>query len=451
MCVFCPFRLRSLFILSIVLGWLSLLLPVGFTRSAAAQPAAVLPAAPAWTELKVDLKQSRMKSKIWGILRAGEFADSKEQAFFDRYFWTYEFPRWTLVDNREELAGHVSGTDRTDFRRDLRIALKNCGTGDKPRKVHEHLNKLTLQYMTRLVGNVDPLNPRTRCNFHPAIRVNAALMIGDLNAKESPTSSEPPVPLPAALRELGKVVYGTDEQYPVAVKIAAMTGILRHTKLNAVPAGNIRTGIVTIMDRVLNTPNRTGKVAAGDAWLRAQAAEVLGHLREVGTNNKALVALAKTAGDRRLPLYTRVAAAKALGNLDYAMAVRLENGRQIAVALCQLAVDAVDGELAQENGQAPISRARLKERLTAASSALKGGFATVPGVPRTAGLHQLIDAMIKTVGSNQPDATVMEQIKVETDKLRRVLPGGSQPKTAPPQDVPPKPEADEPPPPPPDS
>ena len=58
-------------------------------------------------------------------------------------------------------------------------------------------------------------------NYHPAVRVNAMLMIGDLNRVE-----QPPTPLPEALTVMIAAVQS--DQLSDAVRATAMVGIKRH-------------------------------------------------------------------------------------------------------------------------------------------------------------------------------------------------------------------------------
>ena len=64
--------------------------------------------------------------------------------------------------------------------------------------------------------------------YHPAVQVNAMLMIGELNSVE-----QPPTPLPEALDAMIAAVQ--DTKLSDAVRVAALVGIERHVAPRALP------------------------------------------------------------------------------------------------------------------------------------------------------------------------------------------------------------------------
>ena len=95
------------------------------------------------------------------------------------------------------------------FRKELRnshLGKRSSGT-----QVHDHLSARVFDFMKNLVAGP----------FHPAVQVNAMLMIGELNSVE-----HPPTPSPEALRLLIAAVGNTN--LSDAVRAAAMVGIQRH-------------------------------------------------------------------------------------------------------------------------------------------------------------------------------------------------------------------------------
>ena len=107
------------------------------------------------------------------ILNNGFAGDRK---VFDDYYDKYALARWT-IDKPHELA---------NFRKELSTDLRMAAVRDA--NVHQELGSKILAYMGKLVQG----------NLHPAVRVNAMLMIGELNATEDRKS---PAPLPAALTD----------------------------------------------------------------------------------------------------------------------------------------------------------------------------------------------------------------------------------------------------------
>jgi len=328
--------------------WFGCLLGSGALARAAAAPAAPKPAegadeepaAPRDAALPPEsyrvLPVNRELRKTGGIqttrtLLAGKFANEEERTVFDRFYKQYALAEWSLPENRSKLP---------ELRRKLCNNLRTCGTGGRPSQVHDHLNAITLRYANGMATG----------NFHPATRVNAMLMIGQLNAKEAPSISVLPEPLPDALPVLVAAL-AADNQID-AVKVAAMVGIFRHAELGAINSPAAQTAVLKAVVALLNAPRPAGRSAAGDAWMRRQAARILATLR-IGTNSAAVAALAKTVADKSLPLSTRCAAAEALGRLDYRGAGGV-NVTPIAAALRQLTIEVCAAETE------PVSRPRLK-------------------------------------------------------------------------------------------
>jgi len=326
------------------------------------------------------------------ILLAGKFANEQEQTAFDRFYKQYALAEWSLPENRSKLP---------ELRRRLCNNLRTCGTGGRPSQVHDHLNAITLRYANGMATG----------NFHPATRVNAMLMIGQLNAKEAPTISVPPDPLPAALPVL--VAALADEDQIDAVKVASMVGIFRHAELGAINSPSAQTAVLKAVVALLNAPRPAGRSAAGDAWMRRQAAEILATLR-IGNSSAVVAALAKTVADKRLPLSTRCAAAEALGKLDYRGAGGV-NFTPIAAALRQLTIEVCAAETE------PISRRRLKSRLCSIGVGAVG-IAAAGGAPDgLARLKKSLTAMIGSIENRKLAADVeamMERINEEAEKLQ---------------------------------
>jgi hypothetical protein len=356
-----------------------------------------------YTVLPVDEEQKKNRTAISRILLRGQF-EGAEQEGFDRYYQNYLLPRWSLRQHRAELA---------EFRKELESNLRTCGTGDKPRAIHDHLNELALKYLNEKLVK-DP-------QIRPAARVNAVLMLGALNQTESAAAAEPPVPLQAALVELVRAAASKNQLD--AVRVAAMCGILRHARLNAIPPGsNTRAVVTQVMLSILDAGRPKGKGAAGDAWLRAQAAEVLGLFGEVGNQNAVVLALQKQVADRSLPFAARLTAVDAIGKLNYNMVTRLDVAALVQ-AICVFVVNAIDAEIDAAGEEKPVSRARLKERLIAAAGALdKAG--KVSGAPATVpGLQQALTKMVQAIEDRRlEDSKVLQTAADDAAPFRAQVP-----------------------------
>lgn len=239
-------------------------------------------------EFVADLKNKR--SDVNSIFN-GDALDATQAKTIEDYFTKWFFARWT--DEKEYSSIPV-------YRRDFLMTNLSNAKG----KVREHLLQVTLKLMTSLAKG----------DYAPVVRVNAALLIGDLISQRASTGGAADVPYALALPVLVDLV--RDDKQIQSVKIAAMQGIVRHATLG-VPAGDVRTALVAFLTSLVSTAPAANQQAQAQDWIRAEAAEALGALGEVGPNGSAAIALGRLAGDTLAALSARVAAAEALGKLDY--------------------------------------------------------------------------------------------------------------------------------------
>ncbi len=191
----------------------------------------------------------------------------------------------------------------------------------------------------------------------PAAKVNAMLLVGELNAVEgqrSGTSPSPPVPLPDARKVMLDELDNPNQID--AVKVAALVGLVRHVELEMITSGgqNLRsdqvagaTRIVQSMLNILQTPppSSPGRIA-GHHWMQRRAVEILGLFESAGPNGQIAAALDKVLQDKANPLWLRCAAVKALGRLTLGGQTPL-NPDQTVKAIGMLAVDSCQAEVAR--------------------------------------------------------------------------------------------------------
>jgi hypothetical protein len=323
-------------------GWLLAMLmwtaPLG--PWAVAQPAAAPETK--YDEMPVNTNLKRNTAKVNQMLSEGKF-DAGGQQMFDDFYQQFLLPQWT-----HDL------TNLPKFRHDLANQLRKKNAG-APTTVHDHLNSLLLEFMQKLAAG----------NYHPVARVNAMLMIGDLNRVE-----QPPTPLPEALTAMIAAVQS--RQLSDAVRAVAMVGIKRHLATGTVDE-DARKALTAAMLKVASDPLPRGPARDGREWILRQALDVLGRLGTVGDGNAVFTLLAKALADEKLPLQTRMAAADALGRLNYTGTSGI-NAADMAAVLGQFAIDVCTDEVRQAKASGePVSRQRIAERLGAALAALAGG------------------------------------------------------------------------------
>lgn len=292
-------------------------------------------------------------------------------------------------------------------------------------------------------------------NYHPAVRLNAILILGELNAEEpvlTGSQKRPPRPLPAALGDLVRLY--RDANLPDSLRAAAMVGILRHASLDGQRREDermelaIRYAIIDDMLKLIDQkepPQVVLKPGAppgqrsieGHQWMRRRAIEILGALRDGGADDNVTKKLLTIINDKSEPLLTRCTAAEAFGQLNFLKPKEVDvaqAGQQIARLFLQAAqseVSQLQSELQRRRLQAAIKAkvpveqlaAQIKlepYRLTASRRLLKYYFQSALkslGEDEKSGLRRYAaEEPAKTLLTNLADA--FQQLLKSTEKTR---------------------------------
>jgi len=357
-------------------------------------------------ELPIDESLSKLAPRIMAILRVEKFESDDDRQTLQRYFENYFFPQWTRPPRQ--------GAGRADDHPERRAALFKFLRGARPRsEPYDYLVDISLRKCREMAWG----------DFDVGVRVNAMLTIGELNLQESRTV-EPPIPLPAAVPVMAQAV--TDPKQIDAVRVAALAGLLRHAKLEGIKDPAHRKEVLSAMLGLVQAASvPPGRSPEGHAWMRAQAAAVLGSLGEVGPNGTIAAALADMAGDRKLAFSARCAAAAALGSLRYQGVGNLD-GMKFVQALAGLAADACEAEESQ-----PVEgmqrRRRLRERLAAVEKGLEGiNNSKLLTTEEQKGLYnttnQAVQSLIEAIDDKKlPDDKVLESAAEARSKLAEAL------------------------------
>jgi hypothetical protein len=328
-----------------------------------------------YLEDQVTAAQKKNLNNIITILREGKFDGKKND--FETYYKTYALARWTQLSTLNNLR---------DFHKELFSNLKQAKSGE----VHDYLNKLVLEYMIKLAKE----------NYHPAVRVNAILTIGDLNSVDSMGGQE--IPWPDAVPVLLETI--NDPKQIVPVKVAALVGINRHVTagINDPPT---QAQISAALLKLLAGLGAANYDDAGQTWIRKRVIDILGALGNVGANNQVAKLLSGYAGDSKAPFFLRSSAAQSLGKLKYAQASGL-NAVDLAKSLAQYMLDACGAELGAE-GTAADRQRRMKALLASAMMGLQGDDKTFKGIMPLAtapaqtsalkNLQSIFDTLLKTI------------------------------------------------------
>ncbi len=350
-----------------------------------------------YEELPVDESLRRNVTKVNPILMEGRFAPGG-QALFDEFYQKYFLARWTQVKNIGSLPA---------YRKDLRNS--HLGKKSASAAVHDHLNALVLEFMKKLATGP----------YHPAVQVNAMLMIGELDSVQ-----QPPTPLPEALDAM--MAAAEDAKLSDAVRAAAMVGIQRHAAAT-ISDQEARKKLTAAMLKLAASDLPAGAAAAGREWILAQAIETLGLLGSVGEKNAVFGMMIKTVSDAKLSYAVRGIAAESLGRLNYSGVAGI-NPVEAAAVLGQFVIDACTEELrlAKKDSNYPVSRRRMKQCLSAVLTALMGGeeatrkgiasLAREPGQQAFIGeLQKIIEGFVELLDDRRRDG---DDLKGPVDQLR---------------------------------
>ena len=324
------------------------------------------------------------------MLSAGNVGPNDEP-LFKKYYVNYGFARWRVPEYLNQLP-----VFRREFRTDLGLA--------KASDVHNRLTTMALEFFPEIAKGNDP----------PAVRVNAALMIGELNLKE-PLGNAPPKPLPSAIEPLVQIMEVSGQLD--AVKAAALVGLSRHAELG-IDDDDVRQEVFAAVMKLAESPLRPGPTAEGQGWVKSQALEILGSLGETGKNNVVPDLLGKILGDPDMPLTVRRAAARALGRLNYLTAgVRAST---LAAAVGKFVVAACHHAKAELEQGKTVTVPAVKTYLVAAKIALSGSDSQHSGIvgaaKGAAADETFVSAVLEKVEKLQetveaPDAAVANVIQ----------------------------------------
>jgi len=255
--------------------------PAAKPATPGAKPEATQPeAGPQYEMLPYDGEQKANQLKVSQMVMRGKIEPNEEKTF-DDYYRLYAVGSWSQPENLAQLP---------KLRKRITDQLQLAKTGVS----HGRLTNLLLELCGRIVEG----------NYHPAVRANAMLMIGSLNFEEAVKGAENPTPLPSALPVM--LAQLNNPKQIDAVRVAALVGLARHSRLGIRDAATARELSQAAL-KILTTKSVPGRTAAGNGWMRAQAAEILGNVSAAGDTKAIAEALGQVVGDvgqrpRILPL-----------------------------------------------------------------------------------------------------------------------------------------------------
>jgi hypothetical protein len=277
---------------------------------------------------------NRIRIDIPKILRGSDDFRAG-QTKLDQYFKEYIFPQMTLPDDASLAA-------LPERRKDFLSLVQRVASSQE---AHDHVVGLTMNYMEKIAT----------LDFHPAVRYNAMLIIGEMNGQEASligSSRTPPQPLEAALPILLRELDNPDQ--PDAVRVAALLGIHRHARMENENSKINRSRftdaeIRPLIDRMLAIITATapaGRSEEGHVWMQRRAIEVLAEIGKVDAAGSVATEIDKIVKNQDAPLSLRCTAARAIGKLSFTT-VQNFDASTVALELGELAAFSCQQEIAR--------------------------------------------------------------------------------------------------------
>jgi hypothetical protein len=302
-----------------------------------------------WKVLTYNKARAQDMFKIRKILAAGSFETADEEKMLVNYYQDFALPRWTAPEFRIRKPWIKGAEQHTDVVGELRIELQIAEKAPA-KQVYERLCALLLEYLPKeLIGDSD---------IEPVVRFNAMAIVGELRTPEAP----------AVLLKTIK-----DKKQIDAVRVAALQGLAHQAASGGLADAESQRAVSELMLKLVVAPLPSTARADGLAWMRGQAAEILGLLGSTGNGGAVVAALTKMIDDKSLPQPQRCKAARALGQLTYSGQVAVDSALQAAG---RLADEILELEKEREN----VARARLKGDLLDVRTAILGADAQHTGL-----------------------------------------------------------------------
>lgn len=291
----------------------------------------VLPDGKPETQGAFQAKMLRFRNEMLKNLRSELPLGQAEQVMVDNYFNLYEFKVLTQT-SPEDL--ELLPKRRFDL---FKLYILQVKQSDN----HQKLIDLTFNMMQQIVMD----------EFHPLVRYNAMLIIGELNEQEVVRVGATPLPQePYAATIPFMIERIEDANTSDAVRVAALVGLVRHLEWEPfrspskpIPAGT-RTTMINALTKLAEMKTPPGKrTAEGQLWLRRRAVECLGLAGAVTATPQLITPVEKILKDNTEPLQLRCIAAKALGTMNIPAGQKMDAG-DLTRTLGSLAALAIKSE-----------------------------------------------------------------------------------------------------------
>jgi hypothetical protein len=276
-------------------------------------------AAPAWAQAYRQLTPGvaaaaapALRGKATNVLRNAAAPTPDDLKTLDQYFMGYYFPAMTQFSDPAQLGALAK------LRKELFVQYINIA---KTPPARDHVVGLALKACRSIAFG----------GYHPAVRYNAALILGQLDQSANGGEGGRPQPSPDATQALVKLL--TDEKIgevtvPSSAKIAALVGLERHTRIGVNPqlAETITAAVLPIAERKEAPTDISGDV---NAWMRRMSAQVAANQFAAGFTAPVHTAFVTLIGTDELNLDDRAAVANMLLPGMYATVQGVDAGEMV--------------------------------------------------------------------------------------------------------------------------
>ncbi len=226
-------------------------------------------------------------------------------------------------------------------------------------------------------------------NYHPAARVNAALLLALVDdASEDSRERKPPVPATGALLPLIKLYM--NPEYPDGVRAAALQGTARHASLNAIKDPAYRGGIAKLMMELVNSDPPAGRSPAAHAFMQRYAVEILSVIANPNASAETAKSLVALSTDKNKPNLIAAYAASKISAIQPGKQP-LQNLPMVLKTWAGRAADTFDGEIKRIANLDPPIAVRDQPAMPVEDT-----------VPRAGGAMNGEESMMDSMGSAGP-------------------------------------------------
>lgn len=250
-------------------------------------------------DTQVRIKFGQTRGAVQEYLRSKPL-DDEGRALLRKFFRDAYLRSWTQPKNWTS-----AGANRQDFLRTFYGPLNSQADS------RAFLNEIMVEFMREYIKPA----------YHPVLRYNAMLLLGDLRSKEmDPINQSPEVPYAPATAVILAAL--EDPNQSDAVKVGAWVGLLEHCELYGVNLGAMsgqdKNKVLNLVVATLNAkeaPEDSNKDA--HRWMRKRAIDVAAIIGNAGRNGNLAQALDTVIGDDTLPVDMRCSAIAAKGRLTF--------------------------------------------------------------------------------------------------------------------------------------